>query len=236
MPITDTGRKNKNQTTGTGVLQVTLTGTAAGSLIVVGFSAFGAGGPPTCSVSDNVNGAYSQAFQQGEGGDQSTGVFYFPNNAGGSLTISLTRSPSDDAAVYAHEFAGVALSAPLSGTPVSTGSATGTTANTGNMTPADNDVLLVASLVFNNIGSITQNQGGQGFTLSNELEGTTGQPGSMVYKIISGPPGTPNHSWSLPSASGWACGIAAFKPATAAAAASLLVPPMSPAMRALLMQ
>ena len=220
------GLQNSNNGSGSGSLTVALNGTTAGRFIAVGASVFNNTGTITgVAVSDGTNGAYTQSFfvtRQSGTTRQATSLHYFPNNAGGDLTI--TVDPSDagtdsyDFTIFAAEFAGGDTTSPASGTPVTNSATTGTTASTGTTSPADNDVLVIAVDGNDTSGTITENAGGEGFTLIAEHEsGVSAEPGSWVYRIISGSPGTPSHSWTVPSGV-WAVGIAAFKPAAGAAA------------------
>lgn len=193
---------------------VDLNGTVAGNAIFVAISTNGSSAP-TITVSDDVNGSYTQAAVA-TNGVQRTALWYFLNIAGGDVTITVGHSPALDTSVWCHEFSGGPTSDALSGTP-STNTGTGTAQSTGSMTPEDDDVLLMAVVGHNNhVNSWTINAGGEGFTSSDSWvpgEGGTGQPGSFVYKIISGAPGTPSHSWTINGTSGaWAALIAAFVP------------------------
>lgn len=218
MAWTNTTRKNSGTGGGVGSINVTLNSTAAGSLIVVGTSWWqGSGNLLTTTVSDGANGAYTQSFlvnSPTSGFKVAATLHYFRNNAGGDLTINVAFASGADSTpdlfAAVHEFAGGDTTAPASGSANSTQGASAT-ASTGSMTPADNDVLLLA-MMSEEQGTITENQAGQGFTLSAESE-SSGQPGSLVFKIISGAPGTPSHTWAKGISGDWAAGIHAFKPA-----------------------
>ncbi len=175
------------------------------------------------AVTDNGDGTVQVATGVGGGGDASTNtatsvdseIALFSGTGGNRTITSDPGTGSYDMSIYVHEFAGTHAT-PASGTP-STNSGSGTTSSTTNMTPADNDVLLLACDGHTASGTTTENQGSQGFTLSNEHEsGSSAEPGSFVFKILSGAPGTPNHSWTVPSSTRTA-GIAAYKPAVGAA-------------------
>jgi len=218
MAWSDTGRKAFNPQGSNQTNAVALAGTAAGSLIVGGVSFWNATTPAPdgdISVSDSVNGAWAsgggEAFYKiaGGGAHQACALFYLKNNAGGALTITFTSAAANyDWDVFVHEFAGSGAGTVLSGTPV-TATGTNTTPDTGNLVPTHQNVLLVAMLGVNSSGALTENRLGEGFTLSNEDEATM-QMGSLVYKIISGNPGTVKETWTSASGSDWAAGIAAF--------------------------
>ena len=207
-----TARKNENSAGGVASLNVTLNSTVAGNHIFVATSYWKSGGNTSNAVSDGTNGAYSEAFHI-TNGDPSCSLHYFENGAGGNLTITANPSPDNsDVWVACHEFSGGATSSSLDGTPT-TNSGTSATASTGNLVPANNDVLCLGVMDLDNSGNITENAGGEGFTLSNEnqLFADIGQPGSFVYKIFSGAPGTVVETWTVPASSPWVAGIAAFK-------------------------
>lgn len=196
-----------------------LTGVAAGNCLVLGASVWSNSAQATSvAVSDTVNGAWTSALFVPDTNVSVAAMRFFPNCGAGNPTITVTPAPGGgfyDLWVSAAEFSGGATASPLSGTP--TTSAGGTSpATTTAMTPADNDVLLAAIMTYNSFSAITENAGGEGFTLIFENNDGSGQPGSFVYKIISGAPGTPAHTWTLGSSALWAAGIAAFKPAAAA--------------------
>jgi hypothetical protein len=222
MAIADTGRKGEVNGDAATARTIAINSTVAGNFIAV--MVITDGGTPT--VSDDVNGAYTNAFTFNSG---SSGLWYKTNIAGGNITITITPNPTSGTWSYsaAHEFSGVVTSSPLSGTPDTnnTGSITSPSgvATAGPMTPADNDVLMLACCRYNNfLTSWTINAGGEGFSNSNDSGATvTNQmPGALAFKIISGAPGTPSHSWTITTSnsSNWAAAIAAFKPSAGPAA------------------
>lgn len=224
MAYVSTGRKNYNWGGGVAACTVTLNSTVAGNLLVVGMSSYASdGSAQDIVVTDNVGGnTWTKSYvNQGTGASnvQASGLAYCVLTTGGNTTITVdpgSFASGYDMSVYVEEFTGPHAS-PVSGTPAvnaSTGTSV-TTASTGTMTPADNDVLVVAVMGYAATGATTENQspGDTGFTLSNEHEnGSSAEPGSMVWKIISGAPGTPRAGWTIPSTH-FAAGIAAFKPA-----------------------
>ncbi len=221
----DTGRKNKAEGQQVGSLNVTLTGTVAGNFLAAGGSQWdnAPDAPTSVAVSDDVNGAYTSSVFSSLN-DQAVSLHYVGSGAGGNITVTQTPAPAAtyDTSIFIHEFSG-GHATPASGTPV-TATGTSTAPATGAMTPADNDVLLLSVLGFDNTGTITENAGTEGFTLSNETEFSgTGQPGSMVFKILVGAPGTPSHSWTTENSGDWAVGIAAFKPASASSPRLVIV-------------
>jgi len=224
-----TARKAEAQGGGVSSLNVSLNSTVAGNQILAGASVYNDNGPTAVAVSDGANGSYASSFVI-RNGVQTAALRYVASNAGGNLTLTFTPSGGSDSSydysVYVHEFSGGDTAALASGTPA-TNTGSGTTASTGSMSPAHNDVLLIAVDGHPASGTVSENAGSEGFTLSNDHEsGSAAEPGSMVYKIISGAPGTPSHSWTVPSST-WAAGIAAFKAADGGAADVSFVPPAS---------
>lgn len=222
MAWSTTGVKNKNGGT-SNALTIGLTGTPAGAHIFVGVSFWISGGPPASPnthVSDDVNGAYTEAFYAVIN-DQGGGLWYFENGAGGNLTITITTdSGTPDLSAYAECFSGGLSSSSGSGTPA-TSTGNGATYTTGSMTPSHNDVLLIGVIGLDAVGrTITENAASTNpstWSLSDEEEGASTQNGAMVYKIVSGSAGTAVHNWTV---SGAACdragGIAAFQAASVA--------------------
>jgi hypothetical protein len=223
MTWSDTGRHAVGGIENTRSVNLALNSTVAGNMIAVLVTAWNSGAVPTISVSDSANGSYGAAVftktVTGNLGSNRVSLYVFPNNAGGNLTINATTNITSDTEVFAREFAGGVTSSPLSGGP-HTASGSTSPASTGQMTPADNDVLLLAGVVYDSASTMTENAGGEGFTLSDKRvwDSSGGQPGSFVFKIISGAPGSPSHSWALGASGSWAAGIAAFKPAAATTA------------------
>lgn len=216
------GRKIEGTVGGAGAINITLNSTVAGNFVAVGTSCYNAAGGAMEPVVTDGGNTWTKSFtKQGTGSSniQAASLSYSILGTGGNRTINSDPGASTyDMWANAEEFSDPNAT-PASGTPA-TGSSTGTagtTSDTSAMTPADNDVLVIAVEGHTAGGTVTENSspGDTGFTLSNDHEsGSSAEPGSMVYKIISGSPGTPRAAWTIPS-SHWACGIAAFKPSAA---------------------
>ena len=226
MAYTDTGHHAVNQGNDGGVsVQVTLTGTTAGNLVVVGAASNRGGGPtPTLLVTDDKSNSYTNegvSYADPEGAS----ISWSKITTGGTLVISVSGNGANsyDLFVAAREFAGPNAS-PSSGSPTgSTG--TSATADTTAVTPADNDVLVCAVCGSENSGGIAENTapGDSGWTLSDENETSVGTAGSFVFKIITGAAGTPRSAWSIHDgvSSNWAARIKAFKPAASGGSSSV---------------
>lgn len=199
-----------NNSTGSGLTPfvVNVPASTAGNLLVATFM--------QCQVNTFISitggGTWVEAFNRTNGAQ--VRMFYAKNIAGGSFTLQVDCSADffADMSLSCTEFSGVSTTSPLTGTP-STNASTSTTGSTGSTTPADNDCLVVAAFAGDFPTTITQNAGGQGFTLIDEMEGDFGTlTCSSVYKILSGAPAAQNESWGLGNLMDWAAGIAAFTP------------------------
>jgi hypothetical protein len=217
--MTWTATGTQNSATGSAIvsLNVSVSNTLVSSFIAVGTAVCHTGGqgiaPTALTVSDGGNGNYTQlGFPQHT--DLACGGHYLPaNNAGGSLTITSApsggTSNSYDIFVAAAEFIGGRLQ---SATAV-TNTGSGTTASTGNITPADNDCLMFAVMSTDSGGAITDNAGSEGYTqIADNSIPTAGESGSVMYKILSGGSGSAqSESWSFTNEA-WATVIGAFLP------------------------
>lgn len=80
-----------------------ITVTAGNSLVVI----ISQGQTATFSVSDNLNGAYTEAIQHTSDG-KTVGIFYRHNCAGGSITISANSDQSGNGQAITFEINGIA--------------------------------------------------------------------------------------------------------------------------------
>src|SRR3989475_3925498 len=137
MAFGDTGHKAKAAAVGVVSLNVVLTGTTAGNLVVV----------ITC-FNRAATSADATVTDGGNTWTKETGLYNDPQGiscswsvltTGGDRTIntSINGVNSYDIAVFAHEFSGPAAS-PKSGVPI-TASGNSAASDTGSMTPADRD-------------------------------------------------------------------------------------------------
>ncbi len=215
----DTAHKATALTSGVTV-NMSLGSVAVGDFIVACSMTTRAGIPGTNVITSSPIETWTPAYTTVVSDPSSLGMSWAIAGSAGTYTITCSGNGSNsfDMFLTSHAFTNP-NSSPLSGTPV-TATGSGTTADTGTMTPADNDVLVVANFMSQSAGTITENAspGDSGWTVDTENE-TSLSPGSVVFKIISGAPGTPRSAWTIPS-SAWVAGIAAFKPAAAAAAAT----------------
>lgn len=191
-----------------------------GDFAVVGGCTSRAGGPqPTIVITDGLSNTWdgSDAVSySGDAGGVSSALRWSTITTGGSMAIKVVAngSSSYDVTAFIHIFQNPHAT-PTSGSGVSN---TGTVSpmDTTAVTPADNDVLVVAvASAGGSSRTITENNGtgDAGWTLSNEQESGANCSGSLVFKIISGAPGTPRAAWTLNAGATWATRIRGFKPA-----------------------
>lgn len=217
--ITDTTRKAENAAGSAGSVTVTLNSTVAGNLVVVGCSIYNANATaaPSLGITDGGN-TYSQVFKAtaSSGSErQLATLWYSILGTGGNRSIVIDANDGElyDWWCAAHEFAGADA---VSGTAVTNTGTTQTTSDTTAFTPADADTLYVAVDGHSASGTVTENvsPGDTDWTLSNENEsGSSAEPGSMVWFILSGAAVARRAAWTIPSGTFWAAGIGAFKPA-----------------------
>lgn len=218
MPFVDSTRKAEVSGGSVVSVDLTLNSTVAGNLVVVGTTATRSGGPASDpTVTDGGNAWTKETSQWVD--PKGIGVSWSILTTGGNRTINCSPNGvnSYDITAYAHEFAGPHAS-PKSGTNV-LADGNSTTADTGAMTPADDDSLVVALESNVSSGTVTENvsPGDTDWTLSNESESATNASvSSMVFIILSGAPVSRRAAWTVPS-SVWVTFIMAFKPVATAA-------------------
>lgn len=140
-----------NNTTGTTItVTVGVGGVAAGQTLFVACSTRGgdlATGLP--SVSDNVNGAYTQDLLfQDDNGNPKGAIFRFSNNAAlvqnDTITLTISDAIADHKAMTAWSVTGLNLTAPLDQTANAFGSSD--TPSSGNLTTSTDNQLLIGAL------------------------------------------------------------------------------------------
>ena len=208
-------QKASNGVNGDYLVDTTLNGTTAGNFLVVNVS-FQAD-PGTWVIS---GGGLTYVSRYGQyDSNQGCGAWqwYVASLAGGNVTVRVDSSPHSallNIFVSLAEFSGGNTS-PASGSTNFNLTDSTSIAKTGSISPPDSNVLILANMGNIQSGTVTENQGGQGFTLIDEDQGAlSGSSGSAVYKIISGAPGSVSHTWTTPG-NAWCAGIAAYKPGAA---------------------
>lgn len=115
-----------------------------GSLIVVGVATAFGGSGITVTVSDNLNGAHTQAGGYGGASNNRASVWYFVNTTPGACTVTVTPSASTYVTIAIHEYAGVATSSALDGT--NSNAATSSTQTTGSVPVNNPDTLVFGAI------------------------------------------------------------------------------------------
>lgn len=113
---------------------------AAGALKVVGIITFGTN--ITVTVSDNLDGAYTQAGTYIVSGSRRLSIWYFPNATGGATTVTVTPSATAFISWDQTAYTAARTTAPLGDESGATG--TGTTSSTGTITVAEPNMLIYA--------------------------------------------------------------------------------------------
>jgi hypothetical protein len=221
-----TGVKASNQANATNNLAISLPGTGRGSTLFVASTAWAASSQATVhSVTDDTNPGSYTAVQFYAPNDQAVALHVLPRNLGGDIIIGVDPGgnvgDSQDIWAAAIEFIGGAES-PILGSPVTAlgggGGPPGQLATTGPYTPTIMDALILAVLVHDTGGSITENAFGEGYTLVADNDHAitgAGESGSFVYKILPrmgvGQPQLT--SWAITLSEVWGTIIAGFSPA-----------------------
>lgn len=186
----------------------------AGNLLRVVVGGFAGGQPAqTVSVSDSVNGAYTQAGSYSRNGNNFTAIFYFIGTAGGSapnVTVSLVAFPGTTT------FLTIALEeVHPPGSPVTldssiTNSGTSATPSTGTCPVAGSgESVLAAYSQGTGAGSTTSVSGN--FTLENNTNGSVGQQVSTADDTNASASESCTFTTTIGAGSTWAAIAASFK-------------------------
>lgn len=222
----DTGRKNSNIAGGAATLTVTLNSTVVGNFLVAGCSAYNALADFTSvGVTDDTGGDGGNTwnpdkFQQviASSDRQVASIHSAIITLGGNRSVIFDPvGPANcDFFGVVHEFSGQHATPADGATPTGATGITSDTADTGSLTPQNDNALVVAMEGHGASGTITPNQapGNTDFIQSAENESGSGaEPGSMMYKIISGAPVAQRHIWTLGGVTYWATVMVPYKPA-----------------------
>lgn len=209
-PALDTHNKAHVLTPGNATsLQVTLTGVAAGALIVAVVTTYGPVSH-TASLSDGT--AYTPAFSAvsfGSGYYEYLNVFFLPNAGSGSHTLTVSvPACCDEIDIIAASFTGVDTSAsPMRGTPV-TATGSSTTASSGAKTDFTVGDLVIGAFGFDQTAGSTLGSGSGWLPVDAQQYGQ-----NQTYKIADSTSHTATCSGSPTGV--WAGAILAFRPAEA---------------------
>lgn len=164
----------------------------------------------TSSVSDNLNGSYTNAVMSSGSYSLYTSIWYFANCAGGSCTVSVTPAVNNPAVVIGlHEYSGIVASAPLRTTATNTSISTNGT--TGSIAATAGDLMVaccgVAETTESSLAVASP------FVSRNVALPNSSRSGLITADDI-GAAGSANASFTLSSAYIWAATGAAFIPAS----------------------
>lgn len=187
---------------------------AAGNLLAVCVSAFHSFGVTISTPSDTRSSSYAAMAAQ-QNPDFASGVrnYYALAPSSGACTVTVEINASGDYTCAIAEFSGVAAVSPLdTGTG---GTGTGTAASAGNVTPSEDNCLIVAAMTHNGADrTLTE---GAGWSLIQENEGgSSNMPLSAIYKVQTTAT-TEDADWTIGTGSvNWAATCGVFKAAAAA--------------------
>jgi hypothetical protein len=102
----------------------------------------------TIGVSDNINGPWTQAGAFFDAFNCQANLFYFPNAAAGSPTITITSSTSATIGLGIIEYSGLATASPIDVTPTGTATTSGASFPCPNVTTTNANDLILACLAY----------------------------------------------------------------------------------------
>jgi len=181
----------------------------SGDLLVLSASVYTGSTNHITSVTDSAGNVWQKVNAWSVAGHNSDGELWYAANAAPATSIVAHLATASTMAIEALEFAGIATSSPLD-TSVGT-SNTGTSASSGQLTPAASGELLVG-FIAGHANSQTMTITSPGFTMQSQQNstGTIATVGTG-YQLLSGT-GAISFDSSFNTAMYWAAGIAAFKP------------------------
>ncbi len=183
---------------------------SAGSLLVAVIGTFTAG--ITLTVSDSVNGAWTQAGSYSVGTDTNSriSIWYFENSGAGTPTLTVAVSSTVYVSLALHEYTGCLTSGALRSTVTNTeaGSAT-TSATTGTCTATAGD--LVVAGYCQGSALVISNTVASPFTIrADGIYGAVGEGLATADDVNA--PGNEGATFTILPAVRWAAIAASFKP------------------------
>lgn len=180
--------------------------TAGNLLVCAAISNSGGTTTNTCTVSDSVNGAWTQItlVRENTSSDLALFLFYFPNTGAGQPTLTVTTNHASALYLHVAEVSGAATASPSDGSGIGQAS-TGTTMSASSFTTTQADFIYCAALPLNGISSTT------GWTVLQSDSATTG-----MYSLfqVQGSAGAEVASFPLLGTTNWwLIAAAGFKPA-----------------------
>lgn len=172
----------------------------AGSALIAIVRRGGAGTPT--SITDTRSNTWVKLIDQTVSGDHTLSFWYALNTTAGANTVTQNGGSGSDRFIIA-EYSGVATASAIDTSAVTTG--TSSTPNSGNITTANADDLIIGGCSTVSGAAITQ---GSGYTLLFDVEQKVGGE----YKIVSAT-GTYAANFTLGASDGWGCFVVAMKAA-----------------------
>ena len=183
--------------------------TTTGDLLVLSASVYTGTTNHITSVTDSAGNSWTRIGAFSISSHNSDGEMWYSSNATSASTVTVHTASAASVSFEVQEFAGVAASSPLD---ASIGSSnTGTTANSGTVTPTLANELVVGFIAGHATAqSITVTA--PGYTLQPQ-QTSTGPVASLIsgYRVL-GLPVAQSIAGSFNSAMYWAAGVALFKP------------------------
>ena len=163
----------------------------------------------TITVRDSRSTVYQQAVKFNNGINDTLGIYYAQNIAGGTNTVTVSNSTSSASVrVAILEYAGIARSGALDVTRTST--LQNATPTSGNVTTTVNGDLLLGVFSTAEPGTFTA---GSGYTIR-ETNDAAPSTRLMVEDRIQATAGTASATATVGASVWWGAALAAFKPAT----------------------
>ena len=181
-----------------------------GDLLVLSAGVYTGATNQITSVTDSAGNSWTKIGAYDVSGHNSDGEMWYSPNAASAATVTVHLSSTVNTAIEVQEFSGVATASPLD---TSAGqSNTSTSADSGSITPAAGNELLVG-FAAGHANAETMTVSSAGFTT--QPQQTTG---ASVASIVTGSkvlstPSAQAFTATFPTAMYWAAGIAAFKAA-----------------------
>lgn len=208
-----TGKDVRNSTSTTLTMPGAVT---AGSGLTAACSAWRGGvSDPNVTYSDSVNGAHTRDRNVTDANVDSVSIASKANTSSGTPTMTYTMNGGSGSGFFGvldfREWVNLATSSHTDvGTTSSGTSSTASTGTTAATAQAD-EVAIGVTANGQTTAALTENAGGEGFTLSIEnQDGTNNINSGIVYKILSAT-GAQVHTWTLAGSTGWCGAIQTYK-------------------------
>lgn len=191
----------------------------AGSLLTCWVPTFNPG--ITVTVSDNMNGSWTQVATYVANGNQRGSWWYFKNSASGAITVTMTPSSSAFTSMHIHEHS-VTSSTGVSVDNTSTGTGSSTAPATGTCTVSGSGELVLAGCGQGANANIpTAVSPHPPFTLQNTVDGTASDGGGTADDVNAS--ASEGATFTLPGSALWCAMAVSFN------TSGVVTPPWYPA-------